>query len=299
MKDSVDVFMDQAARIPLLTTEEEIHLGRSVRRLMAITEDKPNGPYTKAERIALHRGKRAKDRFVKANLRLVVNIARLYERRMSSMLDMKAEDLMQEGMLGLIRAVERFDPERGYKFSTYAYWWIKQSMNRGIHMQARTIRLPVHIAEKAYSLNRTRERLTYELKRSPTIPELAEAMGWEPEILERVLTVGGRQSSLDGFVTEDGMMLGDIVSDGRGADDHLEEVAAGINRDKVMQMMCFLTENEKIAVRMRFGFEGSEKTFKQVGERLGLTRERARQLVGQATHKLKRLAYERDVRLAA
>lgn len=299
MKDSIDIFTDQAVRIPLLTTEEEIHLGRSVRRMVAIMEAKPDGSYTKQERIAIRRGKRAKDRFVSANLRLVVNIARQYERRISSVLDMKGDDLMQEGMLGLIRAVEKFDPERGYKFSTYAYWWIKQSMNRAIHMQGRTIRLPVHIAEKAYSLNRTRERLTYELKRSPTIPELAEAMGWEPEILERVLTVGGRQSSLDGFLTEDGMMLGDIVSDGRGADDHLEEVAAGINRDKVMEMMCFLSENERIAVRMRFGFDGSEKTFKQVGERLGVTRERARQLIGQATHKLRVMACERDMQIAA
>ena len=299
MKDSVDVFMDQAVRIPLLTVEEEIHLGRSVRRMVTIMESKPDGDYTKDERIAIRRGQRAKDRFVKANLRLVVNIARLYERRMSSMLDMKAEDLLSEGFFGLNRAVERFDPERGYKFSTYAYWWIKQSMNRAIHMQGRTIRLPVHIAEKTYGLNRTRERLTYELKRSPTIPELAEAMGWEDKILERVLTVGGRQSSLDGFLTEDGMMLGDIVSDGRGADDHLEDVAADINRETVMEMLCFLSENERIAVRMRYGFDGTEKTFKQVGERLGVTRERARQLLEQATHKLRRMAYERDMQLAA
>lgn len=288
-KDSVDIFADQAARIPLLTTAEEIHLGRIVQQMMAVLIEKPLGPYTKAEQRVIYRGKRAKDRFVNANLRLVVTLARKFQRVMASTLDLTAEDLLQEGMFGLMRAVEKYDPERGYKFSTYAYWWIRQSMSRAIHVYGRAIRLPLNVAERMSTLNRKRHELNLLLNRQPTIQELADAMDWQPEFLEHVLLMGNRLTSLDQQMTIDGSSLVEIITDGETSDDHLLKVFDDMNRDKLMELIGMLTDKEQTALIVRYGLQGEPATLREVGEVLGISRERARQILERAVRRLRHL----------
>jgi RNA polymerase primary sigma factor len=286
--EGVDHFLQKAARIPLLTTEEEIHLARSVQRMMALYQAKPGGPYTKAELGHIRRGTRAKERFISANLRLVANVASKYYRVTSTTIDLPHEDMIQEGMFGLMRAVEKFDPERGYKFSTYAYWWIRQSIIRGMQMGGRLVRLPAHIHEKLYSLRNRQHALALQLGRAPSMQELADNMEIPVDLLEHVLVVGSRPGSLNARIGENECALMDVVTDEVSSSDRLESLSTQLDVDRINGLINSLNERERSILTMRYGLDGSKPaTLMAVGKRFGITREGARVVCAHAMRKIK------------
>ncbi|MDP6193366.1 MAG: sigma-70 family RNA polymerase sigma factor, partial [Prochlorococcaceae cyanobacterium ETNP18_MAG_1] len=185
--DPISWYLATIGRIPLLTPAEEIELGNQVQKMMSLTEDGSIAPDSKEltshQRRLIRIGRRSKERMMKANLRLVVSVAKKYQGKGLELLD-----LIQEGSIGLERAVEKFDPTRGYKFSTYAYWWIRQGMTRAIDNSARTIRLPIHISEKLSKMRRISRELSHRFGRQPNRLELAHAMGIEPQDLEDLVS---------------------------------------------------------------------------------------------------------------
>ena len=213
--DPISWYLQNIGRVPLLTPAEEIELGNQVQKMMILTDDgqlneknKEFTPPSKKETIKI--GRRAKERMMKANLRLVVSVAKKYQGKGLELLD-----LVQEGSLGLERAVEKFDPTRGYKFSTYAFWWIRQSMTRAIACQSRTIRLPVHLSERLASIRKVSRDLAHKLGAMPSRIEIAEAMEIDVEELDSVLRQALSTSSLDAPVNgDDGRsFLGDLIAD--------------------------------------------------------------------------------------
>lgn len=290
-----DHFLQRAKLIPLLTASEELILARKVQAMMQLQEAKPDGPYTKAERGVMARGRRARDRFVTANLRLVASLALKYRRKIIASNAMDESDLLQEGMFGLHRAVEMFDPERGYKFSTYAYWWIRQSIARGVHAGARSIRLPIHISEKLGQLRAKRQDLSQTLDREPTRAELSEAMGWDREALDHVLTVTSSMPSLDQQFGDDGSCsLIDAISGDEG--DQLDGVEQEMQAEHVREMLGYLCDADRVAIELRFGFAGEPQTLAQMAERLGCSRETARHRVDRGMRRLRLLLAERSVK---
>ena len=195
-KDSISWYLSEIGRRPLLTPDEEIELGNQVQKMMILTEDgqlnEKINDFTTQQKRTIKIGRRAKERMMKANLRLVVSVAKKYQGKGLELLD-----LVQEGSLGLERAVEKFDPTRGYKFSTYAFWWIRQSMTRAIDCQSRTIRLPVHLSERLASIRKVSRDLAHKLGAMPSRIEIAEAMEIDVEELDSVLRQALSTSSLD------------------------------------------------------------------------------------------------------
>jgi RNA polymerase primary sigma factor len=289
MKDSATVFLNEAARIPLLTCDEEILLARRVQAMISLQEEDREAPYSKAERMVIKRGQRAKDRMVAANIRLVASIARRYHgagRKTALQLDL--EDLMQEGMLGLIRAAEKFDPERGYKFSTYAYWWIKQSMFRAITSMGRLIKVPHHIAEKMYTFNRVMDGLRNELRREPTTAEMAKAMKMSTQEFEyAVLMASSRPTSLDSALTEDGGNWLDILGTGT-ADEHLGAVDLSMQSTQLLDEIRMLQPEQFDAVIRYYGLMGHQaRSMTELAREIGVTREAIRQRLLRAERILK------------
>ena len=261
--DSVRLYLREIGKIPLLTAEEELKLAHEV--------------------VA---GKKfAKDKMAEANMRLVVSIAKRYVGRGLDLLD-----LIQEGNTGLLRAVEKFDPDKGFKFSTYATWWIRQAITRAIADQARTIRIPVHMVETINKLLRTQRRLTQELNREPTNEEIAEAMEIEVEKVEHIMKIKQDISSLDASVRDDeeDSVLADFIED----EDTIspEESATGqLLKEHVKDMLGALTEREQKILRLRFGLEdGKSHTLEEVGQEFMVTRERIRQIEAKALAKLRK-----------
>lgn len=285
--ESVDHFLQKAARIPLLTTEEEIHLARSVQRMIALQQANPTGPYTKTEEAHIRRGVRAKDRFINANIRLVANVAGKYFRSLQGSLDLPQEDMIQEGMFGLVRAVEKFDPERGYKFSTYAYWWIRQSIMRGMQVNGRLVRLPTHIHEKMYTLRHRQHSLAQKLDRQPTITELADDIGLPLETLELVLTLSIRPCSLNATAgTNEGSLM-DVIVDEVSSADQLEALSDHLDIERVKDAMLLLPKRERQILELRYGLTGAPPaTLHSIGARLGITRERTRQVCAIALRRI-------------
>lgn len=282
-----DALMARAVKIPLLTPDEEIYLGRRTQALMALLAEKPKGPYSKAELGVLRKGRRARERMIVANIRLVAVVANKYHRAMPQA-SMSLEDYMQEGLLGLARGVEKFDPERGYKLSTYAYWWIRQGITRSLHYQSRMVRLPLSVSEKAFQQNRVFHTLMQTLGRNPNRAEMAEALEMQLEDYERFLSIGSAHTSLDVALTEDGNHLIDVISDDSNAVQHLDQVGVNLNTDCLKRAMSFLSDKEADVIKMRFGLNGSQEfTLGEVGQKLGVSRERIRQLQTRAITKLK------------
>ena len=288
--DPVSWYLATIGRIPLLTPAEEIELGNQVQAMMALTEDGSrefeDGELTTAQRRLLRIGRRAKERMMKANLRLVVSVAKKYQGKGLELLD-----LIQEGSLGLERAVEKFDPTRGYKFSTYAFWWIRQSMTRAIACQSRTIRLPVHLSERLTTIRKVSLDLAHKLGAMPSRVEIAEAMDIPLDELDSLLRQALTTSSLDAPVNgEEGRsFLGDLIADS-SLDEPLEIVEQRIHHEQLGRWLSHLSEQEQHVLRMRFGLEGNERhTLAEIGRLMEVSRERVRQVELKALRKLRNL----------
>lgn len=261
--DSVRLYLREIGKIPLLTAEQELTLAH---RVVAGEKD-------------------AKDKMAEANMRLVVSIAKRYVGRGLDLLD-----LIQEGNTGLLRAVEKFDPDKGFKFSTYATWWIRQAITRAIADQARTIRIPVHMVETINKLLRTQRRLTQELNREPTNEEIAKEMEIEVEKVEHIMKIKQDIHSLDQSVRDDeeDSVLGDFVED----EDTISPEDSAANqllKEQVKDLLGSLSEREQKIVRLRFGLEdGKSHTLEEVGQEFSVTRERIRQIEAKALAKLRK-----------
>ena len=288
--DPVSWYLATIGRIPLLTPAEEIELGNQVQSMMALTEDGSktfeDHELTGKQRRMLRIGRRAKERMMKANLRLVVSVAKKYQGKGLELLD-----LIQEGSLGLERAVEKFDPTRGYKFSTYAFWWIRQSMTRAIACQSRTIRLPVHLSERLSTIRKVSLDLAHKLGAMPSRVEIAEAMDIPLDELDSLLRQALTTSSLDAPVNgEEGRsFLGDLIADS-SLDEPLDIVEQRIHHEQLGRWLSHLSEQEQHVLKLRFGLEGNERhTLAEIGRLMDVSRERVRQVELKALRKLRNL----------
>jgi len=288
--DPISWYLSTIGRIPLLTPAEEIELGNQVQAMMILTEDclinNESKEFTSRERRVIRIGRRAKERMMKANLRLVVSVAKKYQGKGLELLD-----LVQEGSLGLERAVEKFDPTRGYKFSTYAFWWIRQSMTRAIACQSRTIRLPVHLSERLTTIRKISLDLAHKLGAMPSRAEIAEEMDIPLEELDSLLRQALTTSSLDAPVNgDDGRsFLGDLIADS-SHEEPLDKVEQRIHQEQLGRWLTHLSEQEQHVLRLRFGLEGNERhTLAEIGRLLSVSRERVRQVELKALRKLRNL----------
>ncbi len=292
--DSTRVYLKEIGRVPLLTTEEEVRLAERVARGMKAEEElalhhaaETYDSMDAGRRSLLERhvrmGDAAKNDLTQANLRLVVSIAKRYSGRGIPLLD-----LIQEGNLGLMRAVEKFDHQKGFKFSTYATWWIRQAITRAIADQARTIRIPVHMVEVMSRVRREQRRLTQEYGREPTMDELAATCDLTAQRVEELLKIAQDPLSLDTPVgAEDDTSLADFVEDSQ-ARRPSDEATRVMLKDEVGKVLGLLSEREQEVVRLRFGLDdGRPRTLEEVGRTFGVTRERIRQIESKTLAKLR------------
>jgi RNA polymerase primary sigma factor len=256
--DSLQLFFREARRYPLLTKEQEVELSKRVER----------------------GDMEAKDRMINSNLRLVISVGRRYQGQGLSL-----GDLIQEGMLGLIRAVEKFDWRRGFKFSTYATLWIQQSMQRGLQNSGRTIRIPVHVGQRERKVKKAEQELSKQLSRDPTDEEIATATELPEEQVREVRELARNLASLDQPVGEDGgTSLGDLLPSERP--EPSDEVAGSMGDARVREVVDRLPEDERTVVTLRFGLDGEPKSLRQAGAELGMSAERTRQIEEQALRRL-------------
>ncbi len=307
--DSVKIYLREIGRIPLLSIEEEAKIAQEIiknaeplaeaeAKRTELTKQLAADDLTQSERakllaeqsklqLKIKRLKRPKDKMAEANMRLVVSIAKRYSGRGLDFLD-----LIQEGNTGLLRAVEKFDPDKGFKFSTYATWWIRQAITRAIADQARTIRIPVHMVETINKLMRLQRKLTQELNREPTIEELAKAMEETPEKIKYVFKIKQDIQSLDATIgkndDDDSSELGSFIEDDGAASP--EDVANDhLLSEQVMDVVNALSDREQKIIKLRFGLDGGRPhTLEEVGAEFAVTRERIRQIEAKALAKLRK-----------
>ncbi|MFB8790797.1 MAG: RNA polymerase sigma factor, RpoD/SigA family [Potamolinea sp.] len=299
--DMVRTYLHEIGRVPLLTHEQEIVFGKQVQQMMALLDaknalaeqlqrepttqewvDQANLDEATLKKI-ITQGTRAKRKMIEANLRLVVAIAKKYQKR-----NMEFLDLIQEGTLGLERGVEKFDPMRGYKFSTYAYWWIRQAITRAIAQQARAIRLPIHITEKLNKIKKVQRELAQTLGRNATPAEIGKELDLDPAQIREYLSMARQPISLDVRVGDNqDTELSDLLED-----DGLTPVNYTTQeslRQDLDNLLAELTPQQREVIQLRFGLEdGNELSLAKVGQRLNLSRERVRQLEHQALAHLRR-----------
>ena len=307
--DAVRAYLHEIGRVPLLTHEEEIILGKQVQKLMALLEIKegleaalptdeagePMGEVSTSEwaeaadltetelNKQLRVGQKAKRKMIEANLRLVVAVAKKYQKR-----NLEFLDLIQEGTLGLERGVEKFDPMKGYKFSTYAYWWIRQAITRAIAQQARTIRLPIHITEKLNKIKRVQRELSQKLGRSPNVAEVGAELDLEPKQVREYLAIARQPISLDVRIgdNQDTELQDLLEDDGASPEDYTVQQSL---RQDIFRMISELTPQQQEVINLRFGLgDGNPLSLAKVGQRMGISRERVRQLEQQALKHMRR-----------
>ncbi|MEV7283842.1 RNA polymerase sigma factor [Streptomyces sp. NPDC093252] len=290
-------YLREIGRIPLLTAAEEVDLARRVEAGLFAEEKLGSAPALDSElALDLDRlvvmGRMAKRRLIEANLRLVVSVAKRYVGRGLTMLD-----LVQEGNLGLIRAVEKFDYARGYKFSTYATWWIRQAMSRALADQARTIRVPVHVVELINRVVRVQRRMLQERGYEPTAEEVAAQLDLAPERVGEVLRLAQEPVSLHAPVgEEDDVALGDLIEDGDAASP-VESAAFLLLREHLEAVLSTLGERERKVVQLRYGLaDGRPRTLEEIGRIFGVTRERIRQIESKTLNKLRDHAFADQLR---
>ncbi len=293
--DSISLYLKEIGRVPLLTAEEEVSLakrmerGKEAKLKLAETED----PDERDRLLPIVRdGQAAQEHLIKANSRLVVSVAKKYVGRGVPFLD-----LIQEGNIGLIRAVKKFDFRRGFKFSTYATWWIRQAVTRAIADQGRTIRVPVHMYEQINRLTRTTRQLVQELGRDPTTEEIAERLGVPPRKVEQIIRVSQRPLSLEMPVgEEEDSYLGDFIEDAE-ADSPTDSASQTMLRQVIDEIFESLTPREVRILQLRFGLvDGYSYTLEEVGKKFGVTRERIRQIEAQALGRLRHPSRSRKLR---
>jgi RNA polymerase primary sigma factor len=295
--DSISLYLKEIGRIPLLTAEQEVSLakrmeaGRNAKRRLS-RNGKLNGEERRELADLVRDGQAAQEHLIKANSRLVVSVAKKYVGRGVPFLD-----LIQEGNIGLIRAVKKFDYRRGYKFSTYATWWIRQAVTRAIADQGRTIRVPVHMYEQINRLARVSRQLVQELGRDPTVEEIAEELGVSPKKVERTIKVSQRPLSLEMPVgEEDDSFLGDFIED-NDAPSPTDQASQQLLRDQIEDIFVSLTPREVRILQLRFGLvDGYSYTLEEVGKKFGVTRERIRQIEAQALGRLRHPSRSRKLR---
>jgi RNA polymerase primary sigma factor len=288
MGDSVHTYLKSIGRTSLLTAEQEVNLAKRIEAGLFAEHKLASEPdlteeYRRELELVAEDGRRAKAHMLEANLRLVVSVAKKYSDRGLSLLD-----VVQEGNLGLIRAVEKFDYTKGYKFSTYAMWWIRQAIQRGFADSARTIRLPVHVLEMLSKLSRVERDMHQRLGREPTPEELAVELDRTPDQIEELLRTSRQPISLDSTIGEDGeTSIGDLIED-VDAPEASELVDRQLMADQLRHALDALTPREATIMAMRFGlYDGNPHTLDEIGRALGLTRERIRQLEKQSLSKLR------------
>jgi RNA polymerase nonessential primary-like sigma factor len=311
--DLVRSYLRDIGRVPLLSHEQEITLGRQVQELMALEElreeltmrsggEEPNeAQLAEAAGLApaqlkrrLQGGRRAKERMVAANLRLVVSVAKKYTKR-----NMELLDLIQEGTIGLVRGVEKFDPTRGYKFSTYAYWWIRQGITRAIAEKSRTIRLPIHITETLNKLKKAQRELSQELGRTPTVGELAVAAELPEEEVKDLLCRARQPVSLETKVGdgEDTELLDLLAGEGAGPE---EMVTGECLKGDLRALLEQLPELQARVLRLRYGMEGEEPmSLTGIARTLGLSRDKTRNLERRALEQIRSRSRELQAYLSA
>ncbi len=288
--DTVAAYLREIGRVPLLGEEEEIIYGKRVQRMMSLLAEKDKleqslgrvvsnnewassvGLSEKELNQILHQGKLAKDKMIRANLRLVVSVAKKYLNR-----NLEFLDLIQEGSLGLERGVEKFDPTKGYKFSTYGYWWIRQSITRAIAQKSRTIRLPIHVTDNLNKIKKAQRELSVMLGRSATTSEIAAELGITSDKVREYLKVARMPMSLDMQVGhEQDISLSKLIKDPNVAP--IDDVDRVLMKDGVRQILAELDSREREVIALGFGLvDGKEWTLGAIGKKLNLSRERVRQ----------------------
>ena len=271
---TIDYILSTAGKVPLLTAEEEILLGRRVQALMQLLEDKPDGPYTPAEQRTLRLGKRAKERMVSANIRLVVHIAKKYAHRIQTL---TLADLIQEGSIGLIRGVEKFDPERGYKFSTFGYWWVRQGISRAITRDDRVIRLPINAIEALNKLRGFVPAFVQEHGRQPSYAECAEHCAIAEDTMREYIKHSSPATSLDQRANgnDNASMMIDLIA--AEAEDPLADDFWAV-RHYLKPVMANLPPEQQEVIQLRFFSQPDTLTsYQLMAEKLGLSRQAVQQ----------------------
>ena len=289
--DTIHAYLKEIGRVPLLSREEELLEARKVQRLRQLLERQGDPSVSFEDKRIIQEGQRAKTHMIQANLRLVVSVAKKYRNR-----GLELMDLIQEGSLGLERGVEKFDPTKGYRLSTYCYWWIRQSITRAICNQGRLIRLPLHVSEKLTALKKVQHQFLQEKGRAATVSELATAIDSSLEDLQALLSRTKQTLSLDLRVgSEKDMSLVELIeSEGQSPETGASEM---LLQASLSQMLSALDEREQLVIELRFGLKaGQVHSLESIGKVLSVTRERVRQIESKALHKLRYAAQREQMR---
>ncbi|ACZ41674.1 RNA polymerase, sigma 70 subunit, RpoD subfamily [Thermobaculum terrenum ATCC BAA-798] len=285
-EDSVSVYLRDIGAIPLLTPMEEIALAKAIEKGRQATRKLHQDLSPEEREAALRdkeRGEMARRRMIECNLRLVVSIARRYAGR-----GLPLSDLIEEGNLGLMRAADKFDYRRGYRFSTYATWWIRQAVTRALASQSRVVRLPVHVTELMHNITKVSHRLSQELGREPTSEEIAAELNITPERVREVVKASQYPMSLEQPYGEDGDGTVEEIIEDPNIESPADQVSRDILREQILALLDDLTDRERQVLDLRYGLTGNHSyTLEEVGKVLGVTRERIRQIEKEALSKLR------------